>query len=135
MFVFCSDILEGLILLHQPQKSRIELGLADAQALAIASPSAVEAHAAAWRRIGLGLVTKVHDLLNAAGIVFQDWTERMLHWVQIGFERYGKGRVIEPAALDFGDCFSYALAKTFDAPLLFKGDDFQHTDVRVAQLG
>lgn len=43
------------------------------------------------------------------------------------FVRYGKGR--HPAALNFGDCFSYALAKTFDAPLLFKGDDFTRTDI------
>lgn len=37
-----------------------------------------------------------------------------------------------PAGLNFGDCFSYALAVDRDEPLLFKGDDFVHTDVRVA---
>jgi ribonuclease VapC len=41
--------------------------------------------------------------------------------------RYGKGR--HPAGLNFGDCFAYALAKAMDEPLLFKGDDFAHTDV------
>lgn len=46
------------------------------------------------------------------------------------FERYGKGR--HPAGLNFGDCFAYALAKSLDAPLLFKGGDFAKTDVRVA---
>jgi ribonuclease VapC len=44
------------------------------------------------------------------------------------FRRYGKGR--HPAKLNMGDCFAYALAKTLDAPLLFKGDDFGHTDIR-----
>lgn len=39
----------------------------------------------------------------------------------------GKGR--HPAALNFGDCFSYALAKTTGEPLLFKGDDFKQTDI------
>jgi ribonuclease VapC len=45
-----------------------------------------------------------------------------------GFIRYGKGRG-HPAQLNFGDCFAYALAKTRNVPLLFKGDDFIHTDV------
>jgi len=43
------------------------------------------------------------------------------------FRRYGKGR--HAAALNFGDCFPYALAKTSGEPLLFKGDDFALTDV------
>lgn len=43
---------------------------------------------------------------------------------------YGKGR--HRAALNFGDCFSYALAKALGEPLLFKGNDFSHTDIAVA---
>jgi ribonuclease VapC len=43
------------------------------------------------------------------------------------FRRYGKGR--HPAALNFGDCAAYALAKVSGEPLLFKGNDFSHTDV------
>jgi ribonuclease VapC len=46
------------------------------------------------------------------------------------FDRFGKGR--HPAGLNFGDCFAYALAKSLDAPLLFKGHDFGKTDVKVA---
>jgi len=40
---------------------------------------------------------------------------------------YGKGR--HAARIEFGDCFSYALAVTMEEPLLFKGDDFSKTDV------
>ena len=47
-----------------------------------------------------------------------------------GFRRFGKGR--HPAALNFGDCFSYALAKHLNEPLLFKGEDFRQTDVLIA---
>ncbi|MGM7667851.1 type II toxin-antitoxin system VapC family toxin [Microbacterium sp. A93] len=47
------------------------------------------------------------------------------------YRRYGRGSK-HPAKLNFGDCFSYALAIALDEPLLFKGDDFIHTDVRVA---
>ncbi len=43
------------------------------------------------------------------------------------YERYGKGR--HAAALNFGDCFAYALAKVRGEPLLFKGTDFGRTDV------
>lgn len=49
---------------------------------------------------------------------------------RLAWRRFGKGR--HPAALNFGDCFSYALAKTRDLPLLFKGDDFAQTDIRSA---
>ncbi|MCG5234927.1 type II toxin-antitoxin system VapC family toxin [Xanthobacter oligotrophicus] len=45
------------------------------------------------------------------------------------FDRFGKGR--HPAGLNFGDCMAYAVAKAHDVPLLFKGDDFSRTDVRV----
>lgn len=48
--------------------------------------------------------------------------------VAIGaWQRFGKGR--HPAALNFGDCFAYALATSHGLPLLFKGDDFSQTDV------
>ena len=46
------------------------------------------------------------------------------------FRRFGRGR--HKAALNMGDCFSYALAKALDVPLLFKGDDFSQTDIPVA---
>ena len=46
------------------------------------------------------------------------------------FARFGKGR--HPAALNFGDCFAYACAKTAAVPLLYKGDDFPQTDVEPA---
>lgn len=43
-------------------------------------------------------------------------------------QRYGRGSG-HPAKLNFGDCFAYALAKSRNLPLLFKGDDFIHTDI------
>jgi ribonuclease VapC len=48
------------------------------------------------------------------------------------FRRFGKGR--HPAGLNFGDCFSHALATVMGEPLLFKGEDFAKTDV-VAAIG
>ncbi|MEZ0363821.1 type II toxin-antitoxin system VapC family toxin [Mycobacterium sp. pUA109] len=46
---------------------------------------------------------------------------------RVAYRRYGKGR--HRAALNYGDCFSYALAKISGQPLLCKGDDFAHTDI------
>jgi ribonuclease VapC len=43
------------------------------------------------------------------------------------FVRFGKGR--HPAALNYGDCFAYALAQSLGAPLLYKGNDFARTDI------
>jgi ribonuclease VapC len=47
------------------------------------------------------------------------------------FRKFGKGSG-HPAKLNFGDCFAYALAKSRNLPLLFKGDDFVHTDIKSA---
>jgi ribonuclease VapC len=58
-------------------------------------------------------------------IVAVDATQ--LEVARSGWRRYGKGR--HPAALNFGDCFAYALAKTSGEPLLAKGEDFPKTDV------
>jgi ribonuclease VapC len=46
------------------------------------------------------------------------------------YRRFGKGH--QRAKLNYGDCFAYALAKCMGLPLLFKGDDFRHTDIRPA---
>lgn len=56
--------------------------------------------------------------------------EGQVGYARRAFRLYGKGR--HPARLNFGDCMSYALAKERDEPLLFKGDDFSKTDIKVA---
>jgi len=58
------------------------------------------------------------------------FTENHARLARIAYRRYGKG--IHKASLNFGACMSYALAKSLDQPLLFKGTDFSLTDVRLA---
>jgi ribonuclease VapC len=70
------------------------------------------------------------DLLVSAGIRIAAVDVAQAHAARDAWLRYGKGR--SPAGLNFGDCFSYALAKTTGRPLLFKGDDFAQTDVTPA---
>ena len=69
-------------------------------------------------------------LLARFNIAVVPWTDDHAGIAADAFLRFGKGR--HPANLNFGDCMAYALAKSLDAPLLFKGDDFSKTDVKSA---
>jgi ribonuclease VapC len=71
------------------------------------------------------------DLLRAAQVILEPVTEAQAQIAREAYRDFGK-RSGHPASLDFGDCFSYALAKAMAEPLLFKGDDFPHTDVMSA---
>jgi ribonuclease VapC len=68
------------------------------------------------------------DLLALTSVAFDEAQFRL---AQAAYARYGRGSG-HRASLNMGDCFSYALAKSRNLPLLFKGDDFVHTDVRPA---
>ena len=61
-----------------------------------------------------------------AGIIVEPFTVEQAHLARQAFHDYGKGR--HPAGLNYGDCFSYALAKFSGEPLLYKGEDFKKTD-------
>jgi ribonuclease VapC len=75
---------------------------------------------------------KLDDLLATVEATIEPVTEAHARIARWAFRDFGKGSG-HPAKLNFGDCFAYALAKTSGEPLLFKGDDFGHTDVRVAK--
>lgn len=66
-----------------------------------------------------------------AGISVEPVTEEHAHIARQAFTDFGKGR--HSAGLNYGDCFSYALAKATGEPLLFKGKDFSKTDLLAAQ--
>lgn len=71
------------------------------------------------------------EWMTAAGAEIVPFDVELLAQARVGHTRYGRGSH-HPAHLNFGDCFSYALAKVTGEPLLFKGDDFTHTDVEPA---
>jgi len=71
-----------------------------------------------------GELAELYRRLNVQIVPF---SAEHLIWFQHAFERFGKGR--HKAALNFGDCFSYAVAKAGGFPLLFTGDDFSQTDL------
>jgi ribonuclease VapC len=66
-------------------------------------------------------------LFRRVGIVIEPVTVEQAHLARQAFHDFGKGR--HAAKLNFGDCFAYALAKITGEPLLFKGEDFNKTDI------
>ena len=68
--------------------------------------------------------------LRRAGMFIEPVTEEQAHIARQAYTDFCKGR--HAAALNFGDCFAYALAKLTGEPLLFKGDDFKRTDIASA---
>jgi ribonuclease VapC len=69
-------------------------------------------------------------LIQDAGFQIEHFTAQHLELASEAYARYGKGR--NSAGLNYGDCFSYALAKATGLPLLFKGKDFSKTDLLAA---
>jgi ribonuclease VapC len=68
------------------------------------------------------------DLVREAHIAIEPVTEAQARIAREAYRDFGKGSG-HPAKLNFGDCFAYALARTTGEPLLFKGEDFVHTDI------
>lgn len=75
------------------------------------------------------IVEQLAALPNVTTVAFDETHYRE---AERAFEKFGKGR--HPAGLNMGDCFSYAVAAVAKAPLLFKGDDFGKTDLKIHPL-
>jgi len=72
---------------------------------------------------------RLDDLIEEMEIVIEPVTVEQAKIARQAYREYGKGSG-HPANLNFGDCFSYALARDKREPILYKGDDFVHTDLR-----
>jgi ribonuclease VapC len=75
--------------------------------------------------------TRFDQILLDARIAIEPVTPEQARIARQAYRDYGKGSG-HPAQLNFGDCFSYALAREKREPILFKGEDFVHTDLRPA---
>jgi len=74
---------------------------------------------------------QIDELMEEFSILIEPFTAEQAQIARQAYRDYGRGSG-HPANLNFGDCFAYALARVKREPLLFKGDDFAHTDVRSA---
>jgi ribonuclease VapC len=83
-------------------------------------------------RLGMAGRDKALELLSRYRIITVPVDDRLAELAAQAFFNYGKGR--HPAGLNYGDCFSYALAKHLQAPLLFKGEDFSKTDIALVTV-
>lgn len=112
---------------------------AAAYARAIAAADTRRMSAASYLECGIVLDSQrdpiinraLDELIQEAGFVIEPVTERQARLARQAYTDFGKG-CGHPAALNFGDCLSYALALDLREPLLWKGDDFGHTGVRSA---
>jgi ribonuclease VapC len=77
------------------------------------------------------LSRRLDDVITQARIAIEPVTEMQVRIARDAYRDYGKGSG-HPAGLNFGDCFAYALARDLAEPLLYKGTDFGHTDIRSA---
>ena len=118
------------VLLGEPERDRFIAALADTEDPLISAATLVESSIVMRAKTGDGGVADLDDLLAAAAVRSVAVDSAQAHLARDAFARFGKGRAA--AGLDFGDCFSYALARAADRPLLFKGDDFRRTDITPA---
>ena len=79
------------------------------------------------RQMGAAAGRQLDALLTRARVIIEPVTREHAVIARQAYLDFGKG--IHPAGLNFGDCFSYALAKSTGMPLLFKGGDFALTDI------
>ena len=77
------------------------------------------------------LSRRLDDLIRDVRMRIEAVTLQQAQIARQAYRDFGKGR--HKAGLNLGDCFAYALAKDLDEPLLFKGNDFKHTDIEVAE--
>jgi ribonuclease VapC len=115
------------ILFREAGFEAFEKAIADAATCSISAAGFVEVSIVVESRGGDQGLRQCDSLFRRAGISVEPVTEEQAFLARQGFSDYGKGR--HPAGLNFGDCFSYALAKATGESLLFKGDDFGKTDV------
>jgi ribonuclease VapC len=94
----------------------------------IAAPTRLEAFIVASRRHGAVRAAELTELIADLRLTTVAFDRALADVAQAAYRTFGQGA----RGLNYGDCFSYALAKSRDLPLLFKGEDFAATDVKRA---
>ena len=112
----CDGVLERLCGATQP---------------AVAAPTRTEILLVALVKLGEVGQERAREFLERQAILTVGWDQELADASAQAFRRFGKGR--HSSGLNFGDCFSYALAKRLQVPLLFLGNDFSQTDLEVAR--
>jgi len=118
------------IALNEPDAEAFEHRIADAPVRLISAATVLEAAMVIETRLGEAGGSELDLWLMKAGVEIVAVDAEQADQARRAWRRFGKGR--HPAALNFGDCFSYALSALAHEPLLFKGEDFPRTDIQAA---
>lgn len=117
----------------EPDHERLEQAIGQDATRLISAASAIEASIVVARRTGpkgaRRALSVLDGVMRSLGLTIEPVTAAHLELARAAYLRFGKG--MSGAGLHYGDCFSYALAKDSGEPLLFKGDDFTHTDIAI----
>lgn len=118
------------VLLLEDEAAKYAEALGSAETLCMAAPTWLETAMVATARSGEAGYRELTSFIDDLHIEVIPADRALAEAAFAGWMRYGKGR--HPAGLNYGDCFSYALAKQRNEPLLFKGGDFALTDITSA---
>jgi ribonuclease VapC len=119
------------ILLEEPDAERLKVRINGVDGCLISAANYVETGQVFVQRMRVApeiTLARFHALLEHSEIVIAPIDEAQARAALDARIRYGRG-FGHPARLNYSDCFAYALAKTRNLPLLYKGDDFTHTDI------
>lgn len=119
------------ILRDEPEAPRFAQAIQDATHRRISAVNYVEAAAVIDGSHDPVASRQFDNLIREAEVMVESVTQLQAKIARDAYRDFGKGSG-HAARLNFGDCFAYALAKDKCEPLLFKGDDFSHTDVASA---
>lgn len=122
-----------VILLNEPEIGAVSSAIEQDPVRLLSAASFLEAAMVVESRYGDAGGLELDRLVERVGLDIVPVDAPQARVARQAFRRFGKGR--HPAALNFGDCFSYALSQVSGEPLLFKGDDFSKTDLQRVALG
>jgi len=115
------------ILYAEADAARFADAIAGAEYRAMSAANFLEAGIVVDKQLGPAAGRQLDALVARAEVEVSPVTKEQADIARQAYLDYGKGR--HPARLNFGDCFAYALSKTANQPLLYKGDDFSQTDI------
>ncbi|WP_203337427.1 type II toxin-antitoxin system VapC family toxin [Nocardioides limicola] len=117
------------VLAAEPLRPRLLDAMLAAERLLMSAATYLETAAVIDRRGDPVLSRRLDELLEALGLEIVEVSPDQARLGREAYRDFGKGSG-HPAGLNYGDCFTYALARDSGLPLLHTGDDFNHTDVR-----
>ncbi|MGA2020870.1 MAG: type II toxin-antitoxin system VapC family toxin [Candidatus Sulfotelmatobacter sp.] len=117
------------IFFHEPERDVFRNAIVAASSRLISAATVLEAGMVIEGRRGGGAGREFDLFIVRAQIKIVPIDAELADLARSAWRKYGKGR--HPAGLNFGDCFSYALAKATGEPLLAKGTDFTKTDALI----